>query len=202
MTEDDDIDGLAGEYVLGSLDPAERADVNSRRRTDISLAAAIEAWQRRISPLSESASGISPPPELFGSILSRISDTPIDFIGSCREVGQPTGPTQVIALPRHRKSSQRIIAVGVSALAACLALAIGWFIHTQLRTAPKHVTGMDCSRLYKEFWGKLENDRYARIPAEQLAGVARMALRAYDACQAGDKLDANALFRRLDLIRF
>jgi anti-sigma-K factor RskA len=192
MTEDDDIDGLAGEYVLGSLDPAERADVNSRRRTDISLAAAIEAWQRRLSPLSESASGISPPPELFGSILSRIS----------REVGQPTGPTQVIALPRHRKSSQRIIAVGVSALAACLALAIGWFIHTQLRTAPKHVTGMDCSRLYKEFWGKLENDRYARIPAEQLAGVSRMALRAYDACQAGDKLDANALFRRLDLIRF
>ena len=192
MTDDDDIDGLAGEYVLGSLDPAERADVNSRRRTDTSLAAAIEAWQRRLSPLSESASGISPPPELFGSILSRISG----------ETGRPHVPAQVIALPRHRKSWQRIISVGASALAACLALAIGWVIHTQLRTAPKHVTGMDCSRLYKEFWGKLENDRYARIPAEQLAGVSRMALRAYDACQAGDKLDANALFRRLDLIRF
>jgi anti-sigma-K factor RskA len=192
MTEDDDIDGLAGEYVLGSLDPAERADVNSRRRTDISLAAAIEAWQRRISPLSECASGISPPPELFGSILSRIS----------REVGQPTGPTQVIALPRHRKSSQRIIAVGVSALAACLALAIGWFIHTQPGTFPKHVSATDCSRLYKGFWGKLENNRYARISAEQLAGVSRMALRAYDACQAGDESDANALFRRLDRIPF
>jgi hypothetical protein len=45
----------------------------------------------------------------------------------------------------------------------------------------------------------LEN---GRISAAQLAGVSRMALRAYDACQAGDELDANALFRRLDRIRF
>jgi anti-sigma-K factor RskA len=191
MTEDDDIDGLAGEYVLGSLGPAERAEVNSRPRMDISLAAAIEAWQRRLSPLSESAPGISPTPDLFETILSRISG----------ETGQPIDPAQVIALPRNRKSWKRI-AVGASALAACLALAIGWVVHTQPGTSPKHVTKMDCSRPYKEFWGKLENDKYARISAEQLAGVSRMALRAYDACQAGDELDANALFRRLDRIRF
>jgi anti-sigma-K factor RskA len=192
MTEDDDIDGLAGEYVLGALGPAERAEVNSRRRMDISLAAAIEAWQRLLDPLSEAAPGISPPQELFDSILSRISG----------EVGQPVVPAQVIALPRHRKSGQRIIALGASALAACLALAIGWVIHSQPVTSPKHVTAMDCSRLFKEFWGKLENDNYARISAEQLAGVSRMALRAYDACQAGDEQDAKALFKRLDLIRF
>jgi anti-sigma-K factor RskA len=191
MTEDDDIDGLAGEYVLGSLDTAERADVNARRRADMLLAAAIEAWHRRLDPLNESASGISPPPELFDSILSRIS----------WETGQSIGPAQVIALPRNRESWKRI-AVGASALAACLALTIGWLIHTQPRTSPKHVTKIDCSRLYKEFWGKLENDKYARISAEQLAGVSRMSLRAYDACQAGDELDANALFRRLDRIRF
>ena len=192
MTEDDDIDGLAGEYVLGSLGPAEHAEVNSRRRMDISLAAAIEAWQRRLGPLSEFAPGISPPPELFDSILSRIS----------RETGQPIVPAQLIALPRRRKNWRRIIAAGASALAACLALAIGWVIHTHPRTSPKHVTAMDCSRLYKEFWGKLENDNYARISAEQLAGVSRWALRAYDACQAGDEQDAKALFKRLGRLRF
>ena len=191
MTEDDDIDGLAGEYVLGSLDPTERAGVNARRSADIPLAAAIEAWQRRLDPLSESALGISPPADLFDTILSRISG----------EIGQPIGPTQVIALPRNRKSWKRI-AIGAGALAACLALAIGWVIHTQPGTSPKHIATMDCSRLYKEFWGKLENDNYARIAAEQLAGVSRMALRAYDACQAGDELDANALFKRLDHLRF
>ena len=191
MTEDDDIDGLAGEYVLGSLDPAERAGVNARRSADIPLAAAIEAWQRRLDPLSESALGISPPADLFDTILSRISG----------EIGQPIGPTQVIALPGNRKSWKRT-AIGAGALAACLALAIGWVIHTQPGTSPKHIATMDCSRLYKEFWGKLENDNYARIAAEQLAGVSRMALRAYDACQAGDELDANALFKRLDHLRF
>ena len=108
---------------------------------------------------------------------------------------------QVIALPRNRKSWKRI-AIGAGALAACLALAIGWVIHTQPGTSPRHVARMDCSLLYKEFWGKLENDNYARIAAEQLAGVSRMALRAYDACQAGDELDANALFKRLDHLRF
>src|SRR5262245_28486182 len=192
MTKDEDIDGLAAEYVLGSLDPAERAEVNSRPRTDISLTAAIEAWQRRLSPLSESAPGISPPPELFDSILSRISV----------ETGQPVVPARVIALPRHRKNWQRIIAVGASALAACLALAIGWVIHTQPRTSTKHVTAMDCSRLYKDFWEKFDREKYAKISAEQLAGVSRLVLRAYDACQAGDEQDAKALFKRLDHIRF
>ena len=192
MMADDDIDGLAAEYVLGSLDPAERAEVNSRRRADISLAASIEAWQRRLNPLSESAPGISPPPELFDSILSRISG----------KTGQPIVAAQVIALPRRRKSWRRIIAVGASALAGCLALAIGWVIHTQPRTSPKHATAMDCSLLYKEFWGKLENDKYERISAGQLAGVSRMALRAYDACRAGDELDAKALFKRLDRLQF
>ena len=55
-------------------------------------------------------------------------------------------------------------------------------------------TKMDCSRLYKDFWEKMDREKYAKISAEQLAGVSRLALRAYDACQAGDELDAKALF--------
>ena len=73
MTEEDDIDGLAAEYVLGSLDPAERANVDARRKTDASLAAAIEAWQRRLGPLNEQGPGVEPPAHLLDSILSRIS---------------------------------------------------------------------------------------------------------------------------------
>ena len=61
---------------------------------------------------------------------------------------------------------------------------------------------MDCGKAYKGFWDKLERDKYAKISPEQLAGVSRMALRAYDACQAGDDLDAKALFERLDKMKF
>ena len=61
---------------------------------------------------------------------------------------------------------------------------------------------MDCGKAYKGFWDKLEREKYAKINPEQLAGVSRMALRAYDACQAGDELDAKALFDRLDKMKF
>jgi hypothetical protein len=63
-------------------------------------------------------------------------------------------------------------------------------------------TKMDCSRLYKDFWEKFDREKYAKISAEQLAGVSRMALRAYDACQAGDEQDAKSLFDRLSKMQF
>jgi hypothetical protein len=63
-------------------------------------------------------------------------------------------------------------------------------------------TKMDCSRLYKDFWEKFDHEKYAKISAEQLAGVSRMALRAYDACQAGDEQDARGLFDRLNRMQF
>ena len=63
-------------------------------------------------------------------------------------------------------------------------------------------TKMDCSRLYKDFWEKFDREKYAKLSAEQLAGVSRLALRAYDACQAGDEQDAKALFDRLNRMQF
>ena len=63
-------------------------------------------------------------------------------------------------------------------------------------------TKMDCSRLYKDFWEKFDREKFAKISAEQLSGVSRMALRAYDACQAGDEQDAKALFDRLSRMQF
>jgi hypothetical protein len=63
-------------------------------------------------------------------------------------------------------------------------------------------TKMDCSRLYKDFWEKFDREKFAKISADQLAGVSRMALRAYDACQAGDEQDARALFDRLNRMQF
>ena len=96
MTEEDDIDGLAAEYVLGSLGSAERAEVDARRRTDTSLAAAIEAWQRRLGPLSEQAPGVEPPPHLFDTILSRIS----------APGAQPPGTAEII--PFRRRAGRRI----------------------------------------------------------------------------------------------
>jgi hypothetical protein len=193
MTEEEDIDALAAEYVLGSLDASERADVAARRGREPRLDAAIRAWERRLSPLSEREPGpelgLAPPAQVFEGILTRISSA----------AAEAAGTTQV--LPLRRTSSRRwSFTVAGSALAACLALAVGWLNYSPPGSdAPAR---MNCGELYKDFWEKRDPQLYARISPEQLAGVSRMALRAYDACQAGDEQDAKALFDKLDRMGF
>jgi hypothetical protein len=48
-----------------------------------------------------------------------------------------------------------------------------------------------------DFWQTRDPQSYARASSEQLAGISRLALRAYDSCQAGDEQDAKALLARL-----
>ena len=47
----DDIDMVAGEYVLGTLDDTEHKTFQRRLLTDPAAAAAVAAWQSRLSPL-------------------------------------------------------------------------------------------------------------------------------------------------------
>jgi len=110
MNEDDDIDGLAAEYVLGSLDADERKAVAARRRTDVMLNRAIEAWETRLGPLGDDMPGIEPPPYVFRSIADRLAALQ----------GQSIQPTRALF------SRRRAVAVGACALAACLALAVVW----------------------------------------------------------------------------
>jgi hypothetical protein len=190
MTEEEDIDGLAAEYVVGSLDEAERKELNARRRTDTSLSRAIEAWEHRLAPLNENAPVLAPPSHLLNSILSRIAEQKRRSIRAAEVV-----PSRAIGMPWRSRAS------GTTAL-ACLVLVVGWLIHVQTPVPETHGGGMDCARLYKDFWVKFSRERFANIPAEQVAGVSRMTLRAYDACQAGDDVDSNALFHRLQRTRF
>jgi hypothetical protein len=184
MTEDNDIDGLAAEYVLGSLEPAERRQVDARRKTDASLAAAVAAWERRLGPMSDRGSDVAPPAHLLDGILSRISGQAL----------QSAGTADVV--PLRRASGRRwALAAGAGVLAACLALAVVWFKSQQPH--PLVLGKMDCGKLYKDFWQKRDPQSFGKISPEQLAGVSRMALRAYDACQAGDEQDARALLARL-----
>jgi hypothetical protein len=185
MTEAEDIDGLAAEYVLGSLDAAERRQVNVLRQTDQSLSAAIYAWEQRLGPLNERGRGIEPPAHLLDIILSRTTN----------QMARQSKGAEVV--PLRRASGRRWpLVAGASALAASLLLAVVWSLpHLSL---PQQVhSKLDCGKLYKDFWQSRDSESYARISSEQLAGISRMALRAYDACQAGDEQDAKALLARL-----
>jgi hypothetical protein len=56
---------------------------------------------------------------------------------------------------------------------------------------------MDCSAAYKGFMDTFTQDKAATMGGDQLADVHRLALRAYDACQAGDEFNARQLFNNL-----
>ena len=184
MTDHEDIDGLAAEYVLGALDAAERSQVNLRMQTDASLSAAIDAWERRLGPLNAQVQGFEPPAHLLDDILSRISS---------QEVRRPE-VAEVIQLRRASGRRWAALAAAGSTLAACLVLATVW--STTQESIPQESSRMDCGKLYKDFWLS-RNSLFAGIAPERLAGISRMALRAYDACQAGDEQDAKALIARL-----
>jgi len=118
MTHEEDSDGLAAEYVLGSLALAERRDVDARRAGDRALNAAIAAWERRLAALGDLVPEEPPPAHLFEGIARRIWG-PVALVSS---------PSPAPGSPRQSGPSQpprpwRRLAVA-AALAAVLALVV------------------------------------------------------------------------------
>lgn len=60
---------LAAEFVLGTLEGAERAHVRQRMRADPAFAGLVRMWERRLAPLHELTAPIAPPAELGLLIL-------------------------------------------------------------------------------------------------------------------------------------
>jgi anti-sigma-K factor RskA len=109
MTERDEIDVLAGEYVLGTLDAAERAAANMARRRDAALEAAIAAWEARLQPLADSLAPVEPPQSLQAKIEAML----------------PVAHAAPILTLERQAQRWRRAAIAASALAACLLVTIG-----------------------------------------------------------------------------
>jgi anti-sigma-K factor RskA len=114
---DDETEGIAAEYVLGSLSPDERREVDARRRVDPALRAALEAWERRLGPLSDWVPVLEPPAHIFEAVAARIW-------------GEAPRRAEVVerAALRRSRARWRAVAMGSAALAACLALIAAWLI--------------------------------------------------------------------------
>jgi anti-sigma-K factor RskA len=133
MTEHDDIDALAAEFALGTLDADERTAVMMRRLGDFALDAAIEAWERRLAPLNEDTPPVAPPAGVWARIEGRLNGAhnhiPVHALGT-DGVG-----TNVVALEARVRRWRRL-AISASAIAAALLLTLG-LRETVLRPAAK-----------------------------------------------------------------
>ena len=114
MTNGENIDVLAAEYALGTLDAAERSSVAARRQRDLALDLAIEQWEARLAPLAETISSVEPRSALFAEIETRIA---VRHAATVSRI-------QVAALEQSMRRWRRR-ALAAAAMAACLLVAIG-----------------------------------------------------------------------------
>jgi len=103
----EELEGLAAEYVLGTLDRAEREEVEQTLPKESELAELVAAWERRLIPLALALEPVTAPPYIRGKVLAAIS-------------GGAADPNNVVALER-RANRWRGAAVAAWALAAALA---------------------------------------------------------------------------------
>ena len=92
-TEDADV--LAGEYVLGVLDPGDAAAARLRADTDPTLLGAIGAWQARLVPMTAMLPETTPPAALWDRLAADIG------------MPAPRPPEPVVEAPPPRRRSAK-----------------------------------------------------------------------------------------------
>ena len=73
---DDDRDGLASEYVLGTLDADERAQADALMLVDPGFAEMVRRWERRLGELNVLVSAVEPPASVWEGIKAKLPDVP------------------------------------------------------------------------------------------------------------------------------
>lgn len=70
-----DTDLLVGEYVLGTLEREERRKLEEIAERELSVAAAVMVWERRLAPLHELIVPVEAPAGQWEKIAERLGDT-------------------------------------------------------------------------------------------------------------------------------
>jgi anti-sigma-K factor RskA len=73
--DSDDLNDLAGEYVLGTLASAERAAFEARLRTDVAAQRAVAQWASHLQPLADGVTPAIPSPDLWQRIQRELGLT-------------------------------------------------------------------------------------------------------------------------------
>ena len=101
MTMDEDRDGFAAEYVLGTLDAEERAQADTLLQADPTFAATVRQWERRLGELNVLVAPVEPPVSVWDKIRTSLADAP---------PGEPIRlPELPPAAPRSERPSAEIV---------------------------------------------------------------------------------------------
>ncbi len=73
---ENDREGLAAEYALGTLDPGEKREAERLISADSSFAQLTWRWHNQLSPMLDAIPPMVPPPAAFEEIMQKIGDRP------------------------------------------------------------------------------------------------------------------------------
>jgi anti-sigma-K factor RskA len=116
-------DMLAAEYVLGTLDPAERDDAEVRIASDFSFAALVHRWERRLGELHVLTGDAEPPAAVWDAIAAKLQEIAPSAAMRLPEVEPPTpapASAEAVARLRAQLSRWRNVSAFMGALAAAL----------------------------------------------------------------------------------
>ncbi len=113
-----DLDILAGEYVLGTLEDADRAEAERLMKSDATFQRSVNEWNQRLAPLSEAIEPVSPPSSAWAKLEAAL-------VPSVPASAQPLAElaSQMVELKRSL-AAWRFAAM--TAVAASVALAVVW----------------------------------------------------------------------------
>ncbi|MGR4069327.1 anti-sigma factor [Billgrantia sp. C5P2] len=131
MTDRNDLDMLAAEFVLGTLEADEREWVARRRQQDPDLDAMIVAWEARLAPLGEEVQPLAPGPELWARIERRVTEVEASPPGSDDRHKEQNATAQIATLRRRLKHWQ-----WSTGLATAAALVLGVILSDPFGQAP------------------------------------------------------------------
>jgi anti-sigma-K factor RskA len=78
----DELDNLAGEYVLGTLEGEARREVEAALPAHVGLRAAIADWEERLHGLAANVAPADPPAQSWDRIASRLGASPVALASS------------------------------------------------------------------------------------------------------------------------
>ena len=123
MTMDEDRQGFAAEYALGTLDSDERAQAEALALVDTEFAAEVQRWERRLGELNVLVAAVEPAPTLWERIKARVAEAgPGEPMRLPEVVVAPAAAApgaEIIDLTR-RVRRWRTLTAATAALAACL----------------------------------------------------------------------------------
>lgn len=101
---------LAAEYVLGTLNAEERAQVDTMMSVDPDYRVLVESWQHRFGELNAMVGSVEPPAELWEKIRSAVGLSSLQLPLVLPELPPPPPPAPVIVAPDAEAESAKVIA--------------------------------------------------------------------------------------------